>query len=99
MQLLRRLKRTPLLTWGTIRGPRHDWPLYAGEVVESEEAALGHDAQVVTAMCLAQLPGPQEPLYVACHKEDCSPAVAAYTQRPAVEQHNRDLKRHFVLRK
>ena len=42
-----RLKRSTLLTWGTIRGPLHAWPLYPGEVVKIEEAALGQDAQVV----------------------------------------------------
>jgi len=99
MHLLLRLKRTTLLTWGTIQGHLQDWPLYAGEVVEIEEAALGKDAQVVTAVCLAHLSGAQEPLYVACHKDDCPRAVAVYQQRPAVEQHNRDLKSNFVLRK
>jgi len=99
MHVLLRLKRTTLLTWGTIRGPRHAWPLYPGEVVEIEEAALGQDAQVVTAVCLAHLSGAQEPLYVACHKDDSPRAVAGYSQRPAVEQQNRDLKSHFLLRK
>ena len=87
------------MTWGTIRGPLHAWPLYPGEVVEIEEAALGQDAQVVTAVCLAHLSGAQEPLYVACHPDDCPRAVAVYRQRPAVEQHNRDLKSNFLLRK
>src|SRR5215467_8898863 len=99
MHLLLRLQRSTLLTWGTIRGPLHAWPLYPGEVVESEEAALGQDAQVVTAVCLAHLSGAQEPLYVACHKDDSPRAVAVYRQRPAVEQQNRDLKSHFLLRK
>ena len=87
------------MTWGTIRGPLHAWPLYPGEVVEIEEAALGQDAQVVTAVCLAHLSGAQEPLYVVCHPDDCPRAVAVYRQRPAVEQHNRDLKSNFLLRK
>ena len=91
MHLLLRLKRSTLLTWGTVRGPLHAWPLYPGEVVEIEEAALGQDAQVVTAVCLAHLSGAQEPLYVACHKADSPRAVAVYSQRPAVEQQNRDL--------
>jgi hypothetical protein len=99
MHLLLRLKRSTLLTWGTIRGPLHAWPLYPGEVVEIEEAALGQDAQVVTAVCLAHLSGAQEPLYVACHKDDSPRAVAVYSQRPAVEQQNRDLKSHFLLSK
>jgi hypothetical protein len=99
MHLLLRWKRTPLLTWGTIRGPWHAWPLYRGEVVEIEEAALGQDAQVVTAVCLAHLGGAQESLYVACHPDDCPRAVALYRQRPAVEQQNRDLKSNFLLRK
>jgi hypothetical protein len=98
MHLLLRLKRTTLLTSGTLQGHLQDWPLYAGEVVEIEEAALGKDAQGVTAVCLAHLSGAQEPLYVACHKDDCPRAVAVYQQRPAVEQHNRDLKSNFVLR-
>ena len=99
MHLLLRWKRTPLLTWGTIRGPWHAWLLYRGEVVEIEEAALGQDAQVVTAVCLAHLGGAQESLYVACHPDDCPRAVALYRQRPAVEQQNRDLKSNFLLRK
>jgi hypothetical protein len=99
MHLLLRLKRTTLLTWGTIRGQLHEWPLYAGEVVEIKAASLGYEAQVVTAVCLAHLSGAQEPLYLACHKDDCPRAVAVYQQRPAVEQHNRDLKSNFLLRK
>jgi len=99
MPLLLRLKRSTLLTWGTIRGPLHAWPLYPGEVVEIEEAALGQDAQGVTAVCLAPLRGAQEPLDVACHKDDSPRAVAVDSQRPAVEQQHRDLKRHFLLRK
>jgi hypothetical protein len=99
MHLLLRLKRTTLLTWGTIQGPLQEWPLYAGEVVAIAEAALGKDAQVVTAVCLAHLRGTPEPLYLACHQEDCGRAVAVYSQRPAVEQHNRDLKSNFALRK
>jgi hypothetical protein len=62
MHLLIRLKRTTLLTWGTIQGPLHAWPLYPGEVVEIDHAALGQDAQVVTAVCLAYLSEAQEPL-------------------------------------
>jgi hypothetical protein len=99
MHLLLRLKRTTLLTWGTIQGPLHAWPLYPGEVVEIDHAALGQDAQVVTAVCLAHLSAPHEPLYVACHPADCPRAVAHYRQRPAVEQQNRDLKSNFLLRK
>jgi hypothetical protein len=99
MHLVLRLKRTTLLTWGTIRGHLDEWPLYPGENVEIEQAALGYDAQVVTAVCLAHLRGAQEPLYVACHPADCARAVAVYTQRPAVEQQNRDLKTNFGLRK
>jgi len=99
MHLLLRLKRTTLLTWGSIRGALHEWPLYAGEVVEITEAALGQDGQVVTAVCLAHLRGTREPLYVACHPDDCPRAVAVYKQRPAVEQQNRDLKSNFLLRK
>ena len=99
MHLLLRLKRTTLLTWGSMRGARHAWPLYAGEVVEITEAALGQDGQVVTAVCLAHLRGTREPLYVACHPDDCPRAVAVYKQRPAVEQQNRDLKSNFLLRK
>jgi hypothetical protein len=99
MHLLLRLKRTTLLTWGNSRGALHEWPLYAGEVVEITEAALGQDGQVVTAVCLAHLHGTREPLYVACHPDDCPRAVAVYKQRPAVEQQNRDLKSNFLLRK
>lgn len=99
MHLLIRLKRNTLLTWGNIRGQLQEWPLYAGEVVEIEEAALGHEAQVVTAVCLAHLSGAHEALYLACHKDDIPRAVAVYRQRPAVEQQNRDLKSNFVLRK
>lgn len=99
MHLLRRVKRTTLCTWGTIRGPLHVWPRYPGEGVEMDKAALGQDAQVVTAVCLAHLRGAQESLSVACHPDDCPRAVAVYRQRPAVEQHNRDLKRHCLLRK
>lgn len=99
MHLVIRLKRTTLLTWGTIRGQLQDWPLYAEEVVEIEEAYLGKDAQVVTGICLAHLRGPQERLYLACHKEDVSRALAVYKQRPAVEQQNRDLKSNFLLKK
>jgi hypothetical protein len=99
MHLLLRLKRTTLLTWGTIRGPLHAWPLYPGEVVEIEKAALGQDAQVVTAVCLAHLSETPAPLYVACHPDDCTRAVALYRQRPAVEQQNRDLKSNFLLSK
>jgi len=99
MHLLLRLKRTTLLTWGTIRGPLQAWPLYEGEVVAIAEAALGKDAQVVTAVCLAHLQGTEAPLYLACHQEDCARAVAVYSHRPAVEQHNRDLKSNFALRK
>jgi hypothetical protein len=99
MHLLLRLKRNTLLTWGTIRGQLHEWPLYAGEVVELKAASLGYEAQVVTAVCLAHLSGAQEPLYLACHKDDCPRAVAVYQQRPAVEQQNRDLKSNFLLRK
>jgi hypothetical protein len=44
MPLLLRLKRTTLLTWGTIRGPLAAWPRYPGENVEMEQAALGYDA-------------------------------------------------------
>ena len=99
MHLLLRLKRTTLLTWGTMRGQLQEWPLYAGEVVEIETASLGQEAQVVTAVCLAHLRGSQEPLYLACHKDDCARAAVVYAQRPAVEQQNRDLKSNFVLRK
>ena len=99
MHLLLRLKRTTLLTWGTIQGPLHAWPLYPGEVVEIDHAALGQDGQVVTAVCLAHLNEAQAPLYVACHPDDCPRAVALYRQRPAVEQQNRDLKRNFRLSK
>src|SRR5262252_10964303 len=77
----------------------HAWPLYPGEVVEIEKAALGQDAQVVTAVCLAHLSETLPPLYVACHPDDCPRAVALYRQRPAVEQQNRDLKRNFRLSK
>jgi hypothetical protein len=97
MHLLLRLKRTTLLTWGTIQGPLHAWPLYPGEVVEIDHAALGQDGQVVTAVCLAHLNEAQDPLYVACHPDDCPRAVALYRQRPAVEQQNRDLKSNFRL--
>jgi|SRR5215510_419297 len=76
MPLLLRLKRSTLWTWGPIRGPLHAWPLSPGEVVEMEEAALGQDAQGVTAVCLAPLRGAQEPLDVACHKDDSPRAVA-----------------------
>jgi hypothetical protein len=99
MHLLLRLKRTTLLTWGTIQGPLHAWPLYPGEVVEIDHAALGQDGQVVTAVCLAHLNEAQDPLYVACHPDDCPRAVALYRQRPAVEQQNRDLKSNFRLSK
>src|SRR5215510_9583973 len=99
MHLLLRLKRTTLLTWGTIQGPLHAWPLYPGEVVEIDHAALGQDGQVVTAVCLAHLNEAQAPLYVACHPDDCPQAVALYRQRPAVEQQNRDLKSNFRLSK
>jgi hypothetical protein len=99
MHLLLRLKRTTLLTWGTIQGPLHAWPLYPGEVVEIDHATLGQDRQVVTAVCLAHLHEAQEPLYVACHPDDCPRAVALYRQRPAVEQQNRDLKSNFGLSK
>jgi hypothetical protein len=97
MHLLLRLKRTTLLTWGTIQGPLPAWPLYPGEVVEIDHAALGQDGQVVTAVCLAHLNEAQAPLYVACHPDDCPRAVALYRQRPAVEQQNRDLKSNFRL--
>jgi hypothetical protein len=99
MHLLLRLKRTTLLTWGTIQGPLHAWPLYPGEVVEIDHAALGQDGQVVTAVCLAHLNEAQAPLSVACHPDDCPRAVALYRQRPAVEQQNRDLKSNFRLSK
>jgi len=99
MPLLLRLQPSTLLTWGTIRGPLHAWPLYRGEVVEIEEAALGQDAQVVTAVCLAHLGGAQASLYVACHPDDCPRAGALSRQRPAGEQQNRDLKSNFLLRK
>src|SRR5499425_1015564 len=99
MHLLLRLKRTTLLTWGTIQGPLHAWPLYPGEVVAIDKAALGQDAQVVTAVCLAHLRETPAPLYVACHPDDCPRAVALYRQRPAVEQQNRDLKSNFLLSK
>jgi hypothetical protein len=99
MHLLLRLKRTTLLTWGTIQGPLHAWPLYPGEVVEIDHAALGQDGQVVTAVCLAHLNEAQAPLYVACHPDDGPRAVALYRQRPAVEQQNRDLKSNFRLSK
>lgn len=67
--------------------------------MEIDHAALGHDAQVVTAVCLAHLSQAQEPLYVACHPDDGARAVTLYRQRPAVEQQHRDLKSHFLLRK
>jgi len=92
MHLLSRLKRTTLLTWGTIQGPLHAWPLYPGEVVEIDHAALGQDAQVVTAVCLAYLSEAQDPLSVACHPDDGPQAVARSRQRPAVEQQKRELK-------
>lgn len=44
LPLVIRLQRTTLLTWGTMRGQRQDWPLYAEEVVESEEADRGKEA-------------------------------------------------------
>jgi hypothetical protein len=62
MHLLLRFKRTTLLTWGTIQGPLHAWPLDPGEVVEMDHAALGQDGQVVTAVCLAPLNEAQAPL-------------------------------------
>jgi hypothetical protein len=99
MHLVIRLKRTTLLTWGTISGQLQAWPLYAGEVVEIEEASLGRDAQVVTAVCLAHLRETDERLYVACSKEDGSIALAIYKERPAVEQQNRELKSNFVSKK
>lgn len=98
MPLLIRWKRTTRLTWGTIQGPLHAWPLSPGEVVAIDHAALGHDAQGVTAVCLAHLSQAQDPLYVACHPDDCARAVTLSRQRPGVEQHNRDLKRNFLLR-
>ena len=36
---------------------------------------------------------------MACHKDDSPRAVAVYSQRPAVEQPNRDLQRPLLLRK
>ena len=87
------------IAWGTIRGQLQAWPLYPGEVVEIEEASLGYEGQVMTAVCLAHLSGAQEPLYLACHKDDCPRAVVVSKQRPAVEQQNRDLKSNLLLRK
>lgn len=99
MHLVLRLKRTMILTWGTIRGQLQEWPLYADEVVEIEKAYLGKDAQVVTAVCIAHLSGNQESLYLACSQEDLKIALAVYQKRPAVEQQNRDLKSNFLIKK
>jgi len=67
-------------------------------VVESDHAALGHDGQGVTAVCLAPLHEAQAPLEVACHPDDGPRAVARSRQRPAGAQPNRDLTSHWRLR-
>ncbi len=54
----------------------------SGEGVEIDEAALGKDAQVITAVCFAHLRETDERLYVACSKEDVSIALTVYKERP-----------------
>lgn len=99
MHLVVRLKANTVLTWGTVSGQLHEWPLWAGEVVEIEEAILGVERQVATGVCLANL-GDIEgtTVYLACVPEDCPLALPVYGKRAWVEEQNRDLKSAFHLR-
>lgn len=99
MHLIIRLKRSMILTWGTICGPLQEWPLYPGEVVEIEKAYLGQQAEIVTSICMAHLEDKNETIYLACSQQDLPIAQAVYKKRPSVEQQNRDLKSNFLIKK
>lgn len=99
MYLIVRLKGSMILTWGSIRGALRQWPLYAGEVVRIEQAYLGQEAQVVTAVCLAYIAGQAHPIYLACTEEDLEHVLPCYARRPQIEQQNRDAKSSYGIRK
>ncbi len=99
MHLVIRLKRSMILTWGTISGQLQEWPLYPNEVVEIEQAKLGKEGQVVTAICLAHISAKGEMIYLACNKEDLDHALEIYAKRPSIEEQNRDAKTNFLIKK
>jgi hypothetical protein len=99
MHLMIRLKRSMILTWGSISGKLGDWPLYSGEVVEIEECNLGREKEIVTAVCIANLGEDENSLYLACHKGDLARAVELYKRRPWIEQQIRDEKSNFICKK
>jgi hypothetical protein len=97
MHLVIRLKANTILTWDDISAPLRDWPLWAGETVEIEQAQLGADQQVVSGVCLANVGEVgSTPLYLACAADDRTLAVGEYRKRAWVEQQNRDLKTGFL---
>jgi hypothetical protein len=99
MHLVVRLKANTVLTWGRVSGQLQEWPLWAGEMVEIEEARLGVERQVATGVCLANLGDVDgTTVYLACIPDDCSLALAVYGKRAWVEEQNRDLKSAFHLR-
>jgi hypothetical protein len=97
MHLVIRLKANTILTWDDLSAPLRDWPLWAGETVEIEQARLGVEHDVVTGVCLAHVGElGSRPLYLACASEDRALAVGEYRKRAWVEQQNRDLKSGFL---
>lgn len=98
IHLLVRLKRSMILTWGTVSGALGEWPLYPGEVVMIEQATLGRREPEETGFCLAHLRTADTPWYLACAPSDVGVALAQYGKRAWVEEQNRDLKTGFVLR-
>lgn len=97
MRLVIRLKASTILTWDDLSAPLRDWPLWAGETVEIEQARLGVERQVVSGVCIANLGEVGgASLYLACAAEDLAVAVGDYRKRAWVEQQNRDLKTGFL---
>lgn len=99
MHLVIRLKANTILTWDDLSAPLRQWPLWAGETVQIEQARLGGEQQVVSSVCLAHLGEVSgAALYLACAAEDRDLAVRDYGKRAWIEQQNRDLKSGFLWR-
>jgi hypothetical protein len=97
IHLVIRLKANTILTWDDISAPLRQWPLWAGETVQIEQARLGVKQQVVSGLCLANLGEVGgASLYLACAPEDVAVALDQYRKRAWVEQQNRDLKTGFL---
>jgi hypothetical protein len=86
MHLVVRLKANTILTWDDLSAPVREWPLWAGETVQIEQASLGVEQQVVSGVCIANLGEISGvSLYLACAAEDLAVAVGDYRKRAWVE--------------